>query len=249
MIQRQDTAGAQLATATAAKSGSSVTAVINGVTTTVQVARDLTVATGDVLVVSKVGQGNRGQWFALGRAYTAAPAYLDPDNAIPPPTTFPGGRLTIAAIFSGTFHDGAWETGRDDVAQGVYGGAGNATGVALYGYKAQALAGATVLGASVSITRIPGGPATASAATLQKVQDAVYPGNGVAPTLLASTAGPSLAPGDTTEFVIPTSWAQDMVNGVSGGLGVFVGGGTPYLRFGGRRNSATAWLLTIDWTR
>ncbi|MEE3918180.1 hypothetical protein V2I01_04780 [Micromonospora sp. BRA006-A] len=61
--------GGRLVTATSAKSGSTVTAVVNGVSTTVQVARDLTVAAGDVLLVERVG----AQWFAYARVFASAP--------------------------------------------------------------------------------------------------------------------------------------------------------------------------------
>jgi hypothetical protein len=238
-----------LATATAAKSGSTVTAVVAGRAITIQVARDLTVASGDVLIVAKTGAGARSQWFAVGRAFAAAPGYVDPDGGIAPPPAFatPSGRLAIAPTFTGTYRDGAWVTGSNDVQQGIYGGAGNATGVAYYGVKAQALAGATVLAAAVHVARLTGGPTSTQTATLQLVTQTDYDGS--APTLTASTAGPALAPGGETDFAVPTAWAQAMVDGTAGGLALLDGDGVPYMRFGGRGGSAAAWLLSIDWTR
>lgn len=241
------TAPLQLATATAAKSGSTVTANVSGTVVTVQVARDLSVSAGDVIIVSKAGGGSHAQWFALGRAYTAAPAYVDLEGGAPPAQTVSSGRMLVVPVWTGTYRDGAWQTGRDDLDQGVYGGAGNATGVAFYGFKPWALAGATVTAATVSMTRLVGGNPAAAAATLQKVQANQF--NGSAPTLLASTAGPSLTPGQSADVAVPTAWVQDMITGTSGGLGVFDADGTPFARFAGRRTSATAMLLTIDWTR
>jgi len=237
----------QLATATAAKSGSTVTATIGTITTTVQVARDLTVAAGDVLVVAKVGSGSRAQWFALGRGYTAAPAAVQPTEGPPPVYGVASGRLTVLPTFTGTYRDGAWLTGVDEPAQGAYGGAGNATGVAYYGYKPQSISGATVTGARVALRRGPGGTASAQTATLQQVAGVLFDGS--APSLLDDITGPALAIGDSTVFAVPTAWAQDFVDGNAGGLGVFDADGSPYMRFTGRAASASAWLLTIDWQR
>lgn len=239
----------QLVTATAAKSGSTVAATLAGRAIVVQCARDLTVASGDVLIVGKAGAGNRSQWFAVGRAFTAAPGYVDPDGGVAPPPAFstPSGRLAVAPTFTGTYRDGAWVTGSTDVQQGVYGGAGNATGVAYYGVKAQSLAGATVLAASVHVGRLAGGSTSSQTATLRLVTETDYSGG--APTLTSTTAGPALAPGGEVDFTVPTSWAQSMVDGTAGGLAVLDGDGVPYMRFGGRGESAAAWLLSIDWTR
>jgi hypothetical protein len=239
----------QLVTATATKSGSTVAATHAGRAIVVQCARDLTVASGDVLVVGKVGAGNHAQWFAVGRAFTAAPGYVDPDGGIAPPPAFttPAGRLAIAPTFTGTYRDGAWVTGSNDVEQGIYGGAGNATGVAYYGAKPRALAGATVLAATVHVDRLPGGSASVQTSTLRLVTQADYDGS--APTLTSSTTGPALAPHSATDFDVPTSWAQAMVDGTAGGLAVLDGDGSPFMRFGGRGDSAAAWLLSIDWTR
>lgn len=241
--------GVQLATATAAKSGSTVTANIAGTVTVVQVARDLTVAAGDVLIVNKVGAGTRSQWFAIGRAFTAAPADVDPAGNLPLQPVYPTayGTLVVAPTYTGTYRDGAWLTAGGDVQQGVYGGAGNATGAAYYGVKPQALAGATVLGARVSVTRLTGGDPTAQTATLQRITEATFDGG--APTLAASTTGPAMAAGDTVDFAIPTAWGQAIVDGTAGGLGVFDADGVPYMRFAGRAAAAPAWLLSIDWTR
>lgn len=230
------------AVATAAKVGSTVACTVAGVATTVQAARDLTVAAGDVLVVNKVA----GRWFAVGRAYTAAPGYVDPGDPPPPTAITPAsGRLVIAPQHTGTYRDSRWLTGVQSVEQGIYGGAGNATGVAYYGYKAQSLSGATATAATVQITRAAGG--AAGAATLWLVTEPVF--DGAAPTRTSSTAGPSLTVGETTTYAIPAAWAQAFANGTSGALAVFAAGGTPFQRFTGRAESATAWLLTIDWTR
>jgi len=71
-----------------------------------------------------------------------------------------------------------------------------------------------------------------------------------APTRTSSTTGPHLAVGATNNaFVVPTSWAQAMVDGSAGGLGVYDSSGSPYMRFAGRSSWSAAWTLTIRWTR
>ena len=117
-----------LATATAAKSGSQVTATINGIDTSVQVSRDVPVALGDVLMVQKVGS----QWFCTGRFYTAAPAAVTPAPPPPPKPAVVTGKLVCAATYTGSYRDGKWRTDTSDVVQGSYGGSGNSTGAAFY---------------------------------------------------------------------------------------------------------------------
>jgi hypothetical protein len=236
--------GALLATATAAKSGSTVTALVNGVSTTVQVARDLTVASGDVIAVQRIG----AQWFALGRAYPAAPA--DPGN--------PAGPTPVPAIQSGTTaftpvetrsYRGSWRTDNDHVYQGQYGGQGNHTGCAFYGNGPRSLAGVTVTGARIVVHRRSAGGITApQSTTMWLITEKTRPGG--APTRTSSTAGPRLGWGQTASgFAVPTSWAQAMVNGTAGGLGFFDASGSPYVIFSGRSEYGPAFTLTINWSR
>lgn len=234
---------ALLVTATAAKTGSTVTAYVNGILTTIQVARDLTVAAGDVLAVQRIG----ALWFALGRAFTAAPA--DPFNpAGPSPAPAVAVGTTPFAPVETRSYRGSWRTDNDYVYQGQYGGQGNHTGCAFYGNGPRSLAGATVTSARVQIHRRNGGGMTApQSTTMRLVTEKTRPGG--APTLGASTAGPSLAWGGATSFVIPTSWAQSIVDGTAGGLGFFVAGGSPYVIFSGRSDYGPAFTLSIAWRR
>src|ERR1043165_5389066 len=83
--------GVLLATALTVKSGSTCTVEVNDMTVTVQVARDLTVAVGDVLLVVK----NGSLWFAVARCFASAPA--DPGNtAVVPPPIGVGGSTNFA---------------------------------------------------------------------------------------------------------------------------------------------------------
>lgn len=237
--------GAMLATALTPSSGTTVEAVVNSVITTVQVIRGLTVAANDVILVQRVGS----QWFALALAFPAA-AFV-PDNGTapnpkPPVTT---GSLVVSPTETRSYRPTyGWRTDNTDVYQGEYGGQGNHSGCAFYGTKPRSLVGATVTGARIRVRRITAGTYAPQSTTLRLLTQATRPGG--APTLGASTGGPSLAVGATNDnFGIPTSWAQAMVNGTAGGLAVFDGDGSPYVRFAGRGTWSPAFTLTINWRR
>lgn len=235
--------GATLGTATTVKSSEVATFTVNGVATQCQVARDLTVAVGDVCVIQRVG----AQWFALARFYGAAPA--DPEN---PPTPAPKptvvrGTLVVPAVETRSYR-GSWRTDTDDVYQGEYAGNGNHTGCAFYGSKPRSLSGATVTSATVRMRRrSAGGVAADRSLTLRLVTQSTRPSG--APTLGSSTAGPSLRWGESTTFTIPDSWAQAMVDGTAGGLAVFESGGSPYMILDGRGRFSSSFTLTIGWER
>lgn len=233
-----------LATATAAKSGSTVTASVNGITVTMQVARDLTVASGDVLLVSKFG----GQWFAVQRLYAAAPADNGSDAGVNPKPVTTSGSTPFAPVETRSYRNGAWRTDNDNVYQGSF-GSGNHTGCAFYGSGPRSLAGATVTAARIVVRRHNGGGITApQATTMRLVTERTRPAG--APTLGSSTSGPTLGWGQTNiSFAVPTSWAQSMVDGTAGGLGFFDSDGSPYVIFDGRGSYGPSFTLTIAWTR
>lgn len=237
----------RLATATSAKSGSTCTAVVDGIAVTVQCARDLTVAAGDVLMLVLFA----AQWFAVGRAYAAAPGDTALDN-VPPPPPKPAtvtGTTVVSPVETRSYRSGKWRTDNDDVYQGQYGGNGNHTGCAFYGNKPRSLSGVTVTSARIKVRRPDaGGMNAAQATTLRQVVQKTRPGG--APTLTGSTAGPSLRRGQTTNsFAIPTGWGQDFVDGVAGGLAVYDSSGSPYVILAGRGRWSAAFTLTLNWTR
>lgn len=231
-------------TATSVKSGSTFTVSINGKSTTAQALRDLTIAAGDVVALTKFGS----QWLAVGRLYTAAPA--DPGNAAAPDPTpaTRSGVSTFAPVETRSYRNSSWRTDNDNVYQGSF-GSGNHTGCAFYGNGPRSLAGATVTGARIVAHRHNGGGITApQTTTMRLVTERFRPGG--APTLGASTTGPTLGWNATnTAFAVPTSWAQSMVDGSAGGLGFFVSGGSPYVILSGRSEYRPAFTITISWTR
>lgn len=231
-----------LATATAAKAGSTVTALVNGQTTTVQVARDLSVASGDVIVVTKIGN----QWFALGRAYASAPT--TPVNQSPPASQ-PGsvtGTAVFAPIETRTY-ESSWRTDNTHVYQGAYGGSGNRTGCVFYGAAPRSLAGATILSASFWVRRQAGGAYAAQTATMRLMTNATKPAG--APTLTSSTGGPILAVNQQGQHAVPASWVQAMADGTAGGLAFFTGSASPYMVFSGIGDWSPAFTLSAVWQR
>lgn len=236
---------ALLATATAAKSGTTVTATVNGTETTVQVARDLAVAAGDVVIVERIG----AEWFAIGRAFSAAPAATNPEAPPEPRPPVTTGTLVVSPVETRSYRASfGWRTDNADVYQGQYGGWGVHTGCAFYGGKPRSLAGATVTDARIRVRRLTAGAYAAQATTLRLVTQATRPGG--APTLTSSTAGPSLAVGATNNsFAVPDAWVQAMVAGTAGGLAIYDADGSPYVRLAGRGSWSPAFTLTISWRR
>lgn len=234
------------ATAITSKAGSTCTADIGGVTTTVEVARDLSVTAGDGLLVIRAGI----QWYAIARVGTAAPAAPDtPVTPPPPPKQLQVGSLVISPVETRSRQGSKWRTDTDDVYQGQYGGNGNHTGCAFYGSKPRSLAGATVTGAYIKVRRPDrGGTNAAQNTTLRLVTERTRPSG--APTLTSSTSGPSLRRGQTVNaFAIPNAWAQAIVDGTSGGLALFDSSGSPYVIMAGRGSWGPAWTLVISWKR
>jgi hypothetical protein len=233
-------------TAATAKTGTTCTATLNGTTTTIQVARDLSVAAGDVLVVVPIG----AEWFAVARAYPTAPVPVEANDVAPEPhPVVVTGVTTISPVETRSYRSGGWRTDNDNVYQGIYGGGGNHTGAVFYGRKPQSLDGVTVLSASILVRRPDlGGAWAPQPTTMWLMTDSTRPAG--APTLGASTAGPSLRRGTTdTGFVIPTSWAQNLVDGTAGGLAFFDADGSPYVVLSGRGDYGPAFTLAIEWSR
>jgi hypothetical protein len=247
---RRDLTGvrATLAYATSVKSAGVATFVINGIEVSCQVARDLTVAVGDVCLVQRFGS----EWFVVQRYYTAAPA-VPLDNPAPPPPkpTSVSGRLVVSPVETRSYRSTVfvgWRFDNDDVYQGQYGGNGLHRGCAFYGTKPRSLVGATVTSATIRVGRkSAGGITAAQSTTLWLVTQSKRPAG--APTLTSSTTGPRLKWGQIANFTIPTSWGQALVDGTAGGLALFDSSGSPYVIFAGRSSLSSAFTLTLNWTR
>lgn len=219
-----------------------LTVIANGVSTVVKNALTVTAAVNDVVLVTKVG----AQWVAISRVATGvAPVQIE---APPPPKpTTTAGSLVVSPIETRSYRNGDWRTDNDDVYQGQYGGGGNHTGAVFYGTKPRSLTGATVTSATIKVKRISGGIYAPQPTIMRLMTHTTRPGG--APTLGSTTAGPSVAVGESATFTIPDSWAQAMVDGTAGSFAFFDSDGSPYVKFAGRGTWSPAFTLTINWTR
>jgi len=240
--------GAFLGTATAAKTGQTVTVNVNGTVTTVNTFRDVPVSSGDVVAVHRIGS----EWFVIGRVWAAAPVPPvggtgNEEAPVPKPGTVYGTSV-FGPVETRSWQATRWRTDNTAVYQGQYGGNGNHTGSVFYGSGPRSLAGATVTYARIQVQRLSGGIYAAQATTMRLMTNSTRPGG--APTLTSSTGGPSLAVGNThNNFQIPQSWAQAMVDGTAGGIAFFDGSGSPYVRFAGTGDWSPAFALTMIWQR
>jgi hypothetical protein len=235
--------GSVIARATAAKSGTTVTADVNGKVVTVQVARDLSVSTGDMILVQRVGS----RWVAVARLYASAPASQYNQATPDPKPSSVSGTTVFAPVETRSYRPSGWRDDNTSVYQGDYGGWGNHKGCAFYGDGPKSLSGATITKAWVQLRRLTGGTYASQTTTLWLVTQSTRPGG--APTLSSSTTGPALAVGTDGTFSVPTSWVTSMAAGTAGGLGLYVAGGTPYTRYAGRGDWSPAWTMTVEWTR
>lgn len=228
-----------------AKSSGLLNVRVAGHTVTMLAARDVTFAAGDQVMFVRAGD----QWAAVCRLGTAA--VTDAADVQTPPAAKPDtvrGVHSFTPVETRSRQGTRWRTDNTDVYQGSIGAGGNHTGCAFYGQAPRAIDGATVTAATLQVRRRNGGGlATAQATTLWLVTEATRPSG--APTLTSSTAGPSLRWGQVDDFVVPTAWAQAIVDGTAGGLALHDADGDPYVIMDGRGAYTAAWALTIEWTR
>lgn len=236
-----------LAVALSTVSGSTATFNINGIPTTAQVVRGLSVAVGDVCILHRAGS----TWVASARLYAVSPV---PDATQPAvPITKPEvvtGTSTFAPYETRSYRPTfGWRSDNTNVYHGQYGGMGNHTGCAFYRRAPRSLDGATVTNATIQVRRPAGTGASyaAQATTLRLMTNATRPAG--APTLTSTTAGPSIAAGATKVYTLPDSWGQALVDGTAGGIAFFDASGSPYTIFAGKGTWSPAFSLTLKWRR
>ena len=242
-VATSPTPGSFTGVATAAKSSGLLTVNVNGILRTVQAARDVTFAAGDVVVLHRFG----ALWLATARIGTAAVTEMPPiiSDLDPNPAVITGS-LTVLPTFTGTYRGSGWLT-IPHVRQGIYGGEPNTIGTAFYGDKPRSLSGSTVTSARLEKIFWLRSSSSPAAMTLRLVTETAKPSG--APTLTSSTAGPSLSIGDDISFTIPNAFAQAMVDGTAGGLAFYDADGSPFVQVAGRDSHPTALTLVIDWSR
>lgn len=237
---------AVLGIAQGAKSSGTLSVAVGGQVVTVQAARDVTFAANDRVTLIKAD----GIWVATARLDTGATSDTSTTNPPPvkPKPTVTTGSKTFTPVETRSRQGSKWRTDNDRVYQGQFGGNGNHVGCAFYGNGPRSLAGATVTSATVKLRRASSGGVTAAQdTTFWLVTQKTRPAG--AATLTSSTDGPNLRWGQSTTFTVPTSWAQALVNGTSGGLAIFESDGSPYVILDGRGDYGASFSLTINWRR
>lgn len=239
---------------------------VAGIRVTARVIAGLTVAVGNALLINRVGSTYFVQAVLQPGPAVAPDVPVSPPESEKPPTdtgdpppkpkpTVKTGTLVCTPVATSTWRDGRWRTDigsstSADTYQGRYGGSsyGRNHGFAFYGTKPRSIQGATVTKATLSLRRLTAGDFAGRTPTLRLVSQSSRPGG--FPTLNETAAGPNLAVNTTTtSFAIPKSWAQAMVDGSRGGIGISIGSDTPYIRLAGRASWSAAWTLTIGWQR
>ena len=246
--------------ALSASSGGACLAQVGGVQVTVRTVLGLTVATGNMLIITRRGSS----YFALGvvQAAPAIPSTLDPlavpppsDPSPPPKPVSTTGTLTCTPVSTATYRDGSWRTDigsvdSADTFQGRYSGSsfGQNAGYAFFGSKPHTISGATCTKIVLHARRLNSGDYAAQAPTLRLVTQKTRPGG--APTLNETTAGPSLAVNaTTTSFALPNPWGQALIDGTRGGIGMVSSSDNPYIQWAGRASWSGAWVLVLSWRR
>lgn len=240
------------------------------VTAPATVAGDLRVkvridATTDVTVraLRHVADAKPGEWvtivrdrhrlIAIGIIGPAAPA------PTPPPTTPPTNdddnnvqdkpaeptttTVTLRPKTTGTARAGGWRPDTDSLYCGDWTGRGVNRGAAFYP-AARKLRGTVTRARLNNVHRRTGGIFGALTVPLALIRQSSPAGT---LTVDATRNGPSLAVGQTANGVtIPTSWAQALVDGNAGGIGITSGASSsPYIALAGLSTRANALTLTL----
>ncbi|MEU6552123.1 hypothetical protein ABZ915_17830 [Streptomyces sp. NPDC046915] len=236
---------------------------VAGTTVTARVAMALTVTTGNLLILSRLGSAYYVTT-VLPPAPTVTPDPPAPTDSSPPvntgdkpPPSKPKtttGTLTCVPTATATYRGSSWRSdgapvNSFDLYQGRYGGSsfGRSTGCAFYGSKPHTLHGATCTRATLKMKRLSAGDFAGRAVTLRLVSQTSRPSG--SPTLNESTSGPKLGIGDSTTFTLPTSWGQMLIDGTRGGIAISIGNDTPYIHLAGRGSWSAAMTLSLSWRR
>ena len=224
-----------------------VSVKFSGTTIKCRAGRGVTTATGDVVLAFRSGF----ELVVVERLHAAAPTGQPDDfNSYPdnPWASIQTGKTIIYPVETRSYREpDGWYKEHDDLMQGRWSGK-NHSGCAFYGKKPRSLAGAEVTRAFIKVKRSTTSTWSGSApTTLKLVTEKTRPSG--APTVGTSTDGPWLSRGEQENFVIPDSFAQDLVDGDSGGLAISVGAGTPLARLMGRHSWSPSFALTVEWRR
>lgn len=201
-------------------------------------------AVNDVVMLARDGSAT----FVVGKLGAAAAA--DPEASPPPPpvATVTRQTKTILPTSTGTYRASTgWRSG-DDVRQGDWNsGYGINQGAAFYGRQLRSLGADLDRARSGVLTyrRDDGGVFGAQAPTVWTLAQSSRPSG--APTRLASTAGAAVGVNRAVSWTLPDSMLDALLSGAAGGLGIYVGGSSPYIVLNGRSSYAKAFALTVTY--
>lgn len=229
------------------KASGVVSVLVGSQTMVAQCPQDLTVASGDIVLIGKFGSS----WYIVQRYYTTGIGNILNDlNVEPPvaPVTRTGTNVFLPTR-TVTYRGSTWRTDNDYLYQGQYGAPGNNNvGCAFYGAQVKTLHGATVTKAFIKMRRRAGGTHAAQATFLVAVAEFSKPSG--PPTLVNSYTGPKLRVGETvSEFDLDVTLAQALVDGTFGGLAVFNPLAVPYLVLDGQGEYSGSMALSISWSK
>lgn len=166
----------------------------------------------------------------------------DPDVDEKPPTSTTT-TVTLTPSTTGTARDGSWRPDTDSLYCGDWTGRGINRGAAFYP-RARKLSGTVIRARLNNVERRTGGIFSALTVPLALIRQSSPAGT---LTVDATRNGPTLAVGQTAQNVtIPTSWAQDLVDGNAGAIGISSGANaSPYIALAGRSSRGNALTLTL----
>ncbi len=223
----------------AAPAGGRVSVRVDGAILSLPIVRSYAPTIGDQALV--ILQRRKGYVVgALGTAATGTapvstrPAPTPDDPTVATPRT---GSNVFKPTWSGYLRAGTWIKNNGDLWQGDPNGRGRMFGAAFYGGGPFGLRGSVCTRARVRLTRMNGG--SQAAPTLRLLTEKSLPAG--TPTIAATQVGPSLYPFTqsydpnvriapvTVTYALPTSWGQDLIDGVRGGIGIWVAADTPVI--------------------
>lgn len=247
-VIRNGLAQVRVGEVTAAASGGLVSVLLDDAVLSLPVIRGYTPQVRDecLVLMQQAGGFVVG---ALGTAPRAAPVPgEDATKNEPPPEDSTAdkpikGSDVFRPVYTGTYRSGSWRGDTSSLYQGDWTGRGNNTGAAFYGKGPRGLRGATVTRARVKLKRLAGGTYGGVSPTLHLWSQQTRPGG--SPTSVDSVSGPNLSIGESTTFQLPDTWGQRMVDGTAGGVGIRVGGSSPYVQLAG----GGAIALLLDWRK
>jgi len=225
-----------------------------GTTILCRAGRGVTTAAGDIVLVIRSSK----ELTVIERFHAAAPTGESDDlNSYPPNpwASVQHGSSVFHPHKTRSYRDSlGWRDDTDDCLQGNWGG-NNHAGCAFYNKAPQSIIGAEVLSAEIKVKRDPGSTwSTNETTTLKRITETnltrAMVKDKTGPSFVTGTTdGPKLRPREAENFVIPTSWGQDLVDGAAGGLAIHTNTNDPKARLEGRGSWGPAFTLTLTWRR